>query len=103
MNYLRAPDLQRQSKILKTPRHILFFTLILLLCVQESVWASNYNLTAVVNNDSREEDDNLRILSWNIYMLPAVVAMKGRKERAYAIVEEIKKQFKIELSNFVYY
>jgi len=34
---------------------------------------------------------NLKILSWNIYMLPKMVARKGKLDRAHAIVEELKK------------
>ncbi len=41
-------------------------------------------------NDSKEET-NLKILSWNIYMLPAIAVRPGKRERAYAIVEELKK------------
>ncbi len=37
------------------------------------------------------EGRNLKILSWNIYMLPRMVVRKGKRERAYAIVEELKK------------
>jgi sphingomyelin phosphodiesterase len=32
---------------------------------------------------------NLKILSWNIYMLPGIVPMKGRIERAHAIVDTL--------------
>lgn len=39
-----------------------------------------------------EEGRNLKILSWNIYMLPNIVPGKESKiERAHAIVEELKK------------
>lgn len=37
------------------------------------------------------DEKNLKILSWNIYMLPKVVPLKGKLERAQAIVDEIKK------------
>ena len=37
------------------------------------------------------ENRNLKILSWNIYMLPRMVPRKGKRERAYAIVEALKK------------
>ncbi len=37
----------------------------------------------------KDDDRNLKILSWNIYMLPPVVPQKGKRERAHAIVEEL--------------
>ena len=37
------------------------------------------------------QNRNLKILSWNIYMLPRMVPRKGKRERAHAIVEELKK------------
>lgn len=37
------------------------------------------------------EGAKLKVLSWNIYMLPPIVVRKGKEERAYAIVEELKK------------
>lgn len=59
-------------------------SLLLLLSLQD--------LTALPTqeNDSKEET-NLKILSWNIYMLPAIAVRPGKRERAYAIVEELKK------------
>lgn len=36
-------------------------------------------------------EKNLKILSWNIYMLPKIVPLKGKLERAQAIVDELKK------------
>ena len=38
-----------------------------------------------------EDDRNMKVLSWNIYMLPRMVPRPGKRERAYAIVEELKK------------
>lgn len=43
----------------------------------------------MVEEESQLRD--LRILSWNIYMLPSVVPMKGRLERAHAIVDTLQK------------
>jgi sphingomyelin phosphodiesterase len=44
------------------------------------------------DKDECEEDErNLKVLSWNIYMLPKIVPLKGKLDRAHAIVEEIKK------------
>ncbi len=37
------------------------------------------------------QNRNLKILSWNIYMLPRMVVRKGKRERAHAIVDELKK------------
>lgn len=35
--------------------------------------------------------DNLKVLSWNIYMLPKFVVQRHKTERAHAIVEALKK------------
>ena len=40
------------------------------------------------NKDNKNWD--LKILSWNIYMLPPIAPVKGRIERAYAIVDTLK-------------
>ena len=45
------------------------------------------NSQTTASTDTR----NLKILSWNIYMLPRMVIRKGKRERAYAIVDELKK------------
>ncbi|MDB5283943.1 MAG: Endonuclease/exonuclease/phosphatase [Bacteroidota bacterium] len=37
-----------------------------------------------------DDERNLKILSWNIYMLPKLAPCKGRRERAHAIVAELK-------------
>jgi len=42
------------------------------------------------NNVTDTTDHQLKILSWNIYMLPKIVVRKGKEERAHAIVEQIK-------------
>lgn len=39
-------------------------------------------------NDSKNRD--LKILSWNIYMLPPIAPVAGRVERAHAIVDTLK-------------
>ena len=38
-------------------------------------------------NDGKSRD--LKIMSWNIYMLPGIVPMRGRLERAHAIVDTL--------------
>lgn len=40
--------------------------------------------------DTAQDGANLKILSWNIYMLPPVAPHKGKRERAHAIVQELK-------------
>ncbi len=37
------------------------------------------------------DENNLKILSWNIYMLPKIVPQKGKLERAQTIVDSVKK------------
>jgi len=40
---------------------------------------------------ANDGERNLKILTWNIYMLPKIVPGTHRRERAHAIVEELKK------------
>lgn len=47
--------------------------------------------SSILPEETDKEDINLKVLSWNIYMLPAVAVRPGKRERAYAIVEELKK------------
>jgi endonuclease/exonuclease/phosphatase family metal-dependent hydrolase len=42
-------------------------------------------------DECSEEERNLKVLSWNIYMLPNIVPEKGKMDRAQAIVDEIRK------------
>jgi len=44
--------------------------------------------TETDNKDSKNRD--LRILSWNIYMLPPIAPVVGRVDRAHAIVDTLK-------------
>ncbi len=36
------------------------------------------------------DSKNLKILSWNIYMLPKIVVQRGKRERAHAIVDTLR-------------
>ena len=68
-------------------KSILFiFSLLLLL-------GNSLIATPVLEGDSIDESKqkNLKILTWNIYMLPKIVPLKGKLDRAQAIVDEIKK------------
>ncbi len=42
-------------------------------------------------NENPKDDGNLKILSWNIYMLPAIVVRPGKRDRAHAIVDQLQK------------
>ncbi len=54
--------------------------------------AANATLpVAIADEEECSEERNMKILSWNIYMLPKIVPSKGKLERAHAIVEEIIK------------
>jgi endonuclease/exonuclease/phosphatase family metal-dependent hydrolase len=63
-------------------------SLLLLLSIQDLIAVPVVSKTQ--ENECKDET-NLKILSWNIYMLPAVAVRPGKRERAYAIVEELKK------------
>src|SRR5687768_14558396 len=71
----------------------LLLILVLLLSFQDLTSAGPQYLSS----GSRKEEEitkgekNLKILSWNIYMLPKIVVQKHKRNRAYAIVEELKK------------
>lgn len=64
---------------------LLFLTLLAGLLLAESSFA-----LPTKNNEVDSTDTKLKILSWNIYMLPKIVVRKGKKERAHAIVDQIK-------------
>ncbi len=68
---------------------ILFIFLFFLLSVipSESIAVPAFH----PGNNEVSEDNNLKVLSWNIYMLPKMVARKGKLSRAEAIVEDLKK------------
>ena len=53
--------------------------------------AGNGNNEHSTQTSDTTEGPKLKVLSWNIYMLPPIVARPGKKERAYAIVEQLKK------------
>lgn len=52
-------------------------------------------LNPIQNNEEANIDTTdgprLKVLSWNIYMLPKIVVRKGKRERATAIAAELKK------------
>ena len=54
------------------------------LCLTAFGWSNN-------ENSSSQKTSDLKILSWNIYMLPALVPMPGRMERANAIGDTLPK------------
>ncbi len=47
--------------------------------------------TPVAKSTNANEEKNLKVLSWNIYMLPKIVVQSGKRERAHAIVDTLKK------------
>jgi sphingomyelin phosphodiesterase len=68
----------------------LLFTIIILLSLQESASALP-PVSAPQGDETTSGEKNLKILSWNIYMLPKIVVQRNKRGRAYAIVEELKK------------
>lgn len=63
---------------------------ILLLILLASVLSDALRAQSVQLSDPCEEEQELKILSWNIYMLPPIAPRKGRIERAGDIVNELK-------------
>lgn len=68
-------------------RNSILLFLFFLLTIQEAAASPNYNF----EHDSLNQESNLKVLSWNIYMLPAVAVRPGKRDRAYAIVDELQK------------
>ncbi|MFN8286437.1 MAG: endonuclease/exonuclease/phosphatase family protein [Chitinophagales bacterium] len=68
-----------------------FLLFVLTILIGFSCYSTPANNSEAVQADSISEAADLKILSWNIYMLPPVVAKKGKRPRAHAIVEELKK------------
>ena len=67
-------------------KQILAALFVFTLCVQ-SVHAQDAPLTAP---RWQGDDDTLKILSWNIYMLPPLVYFTGKMKRARALVDQLK-------------
>ncbi len=65
------------------------FKLILFFAMLTSV---TINVSAGTPESDNKDNKNwdLKILSWNIYMLPPIAPVKGRVERAHAIVDTLK-------------
>lgn len=70
---------------------IALLCLFVLLSAQNSFARTNSGVTTDKDTICEDDERNLKILSWNIYMLPKIVPSKGKLDRAHAIVEEIKK------------
>lgn len=68
-------------------RNSILLFLFFLLTIQEAAASPNYSF----EHDSLNQESNLKVLSWNIYMLPAVAVRPGKRDRAYAIVDELQK------------
>jgi sphingomyelin phosphodiesterase len=64
-----------------------FFFVALLSFMSATIFAAN-DPAEINNKDSKNRD--LKILSWNIYMLPPIAPVRGRIERAHAIVDTLK-------------
>lgn len=62
-----------------------FFTLLLL------AQSAHSQESVSIKTETAGEEKNLKILSWNIYMLPKIVVQRGKRERAHAIVDTLKK------------
>lgn len=62
---------------------LLFISLLLIL--------PERTLALPADESCAEEGKHLKVLSWNIYMLPKMVVRKGKRDRAHAIVEELRK------------
>jgi len=70
---------------MQTLRNLFFRTSAFVLLLTGTVKAGN------PVQENTDDERNLKILSWNIYMLPKIAPAKGKLERAQAIVDEIRK------------
>ena len=62
--------------------------LVLILFQEVNAFTPQQPLT---NEDDCENEEKLKVLTWNIYMLPWMVPGNHKRERAYSIVDEIRK------------
>ena len=73
------------------PKHSPMRFSMLLLVFLSGLFLTEKSFALPTNNRVNDTTDTkLKILSWNIYMLPKIVVRKGKEERALAIVEQIK-------------
>lgn len=75
---------------MKFTRLSLLFASVLFLLLHDTATALP-NPIVSDKDECANNDRNLKILSWNIYMLPTIVPKKGKRERAYSIVDNLKK------------
>lgn len=75
---------------MKFVRSLLLLSFVLLIFFQDAAALQPQQL---IQNDEECEDneEKLKVLTWNIYMLPWMVPGNHKRERAYSIVDEIKK------------
>lgn len=66
-----------------------FFKIVFLALLLMTVECAPLSAQSVVLADPCTEEQELKILSWNIYMLPAIVPRKDRPGRAQDIVNEL--------------
>ena len=74
---------------MKTTITSLLLAILLVVNFHDSAFAAQPPAPPVTGDVAQNR--NLKILSWNIYMLPKLVVRKGKRERAHAIVDELKK------------
>ncbi|MES2619412.1 MAG: sphingomyelin phosphodiesterase [Bacteroidota bacterium] len=74
---------------MKFLRAVFFVPLFLLIFFQDTVAFTQQPLLS--KEEDCESEDKLKVLTWNIYMLPWMVPGNHKRERAYSIVDEIKK------------
>ena len=73
---------------MKFVHNILFLPLLLIFFQDANAFTPQQPFA---NEDECENEEKLKILTWNIYMLPWMVPGNHKRERAYSIVDEIKK------------
>lgn len=76
---------------MKTLFTLTAFLLLSIVGMQYATAGNNIAKDETATQQDTTEGPRLKVLSWNIYMLPPIVVRKGKEERAYAIVEELKK------------
>lgn len=63
---------------------------VLLLTATHEIFAAP-PITKPGDEETEIDSKNLKVLSWNIYMLPKIVVQRGKRERAHAIVDTLRK------------
>jgi sphingomyelin phosphodiesterase len=76
---------------MKTTHILIAAPLLMLLLFHDALQAAPPQKISSQEECTTDDERNLKVLTWNIYMLPKIVVGRAKRERAYEIVEALKK------------